>query len=873
MSRNRQRLRRAIQRRAKRFDESEEHTTLPSKLQNGPTQPTSTPHIMTPQTLRAMQIRHGNRFVNTMVQRQAVATAQDSQRSPAPHLWTYDEFEQQMHQDQNMVTEWWEANVSGYDEQLAAIAQLLSTYHIIAASDQPESQRLKKLMHVAIQIRQKAIAWMSQNGDSFRVDEMTTLISQLNTAIPIIKQNAQPYLGNQYVYGVPSNFTYQELRALDRKIQAMIPTVESEIDKAALQKTLAETRKALGDKVNEIFSSFDNTILSGNFGMPKSTGDRIEFLEYTAVYLGGIDNAINHYRQIRETNVPGTVYLHADAATRLEAVAADLGGQMPASWVALGVRGRYRAHTRTSNGRMAHPLGFAIDYRANDNPMLTGTNFDLANLDARMQSGNADERITMQLGSSSKRRGLISAMGNGTATPEQIAAFEQALASEFDRVTALSDGFGDALGPDAATKLKALHTRLTTNHDNAKANTRAIGKLEAEIQQLQKKQERASEQEKVSLQDKQAELEQLQAEQLTIKQDHYLIWQGIQAIFKPYLDQIAAEQQGLGADVQTAAVARLGEAVAKLGDLESGVKSDLDTIISSDSAGNPEEQMAAFTKFFQNFTTTYATLTADAHTALAAEQRYKSRKRAAMSTFASNITAITGLAQQFETIKSSLSVPDDSEAFELPDGASELMQQTKSALFDWFSAIVKTKQSKEAGKLNTNHRWKRGAQRQWRDLQKLKNALMWNDHFIFVGERNASNPSVVRTMEHGYFNADSEPDDPENFNPNKHGFNLKFLTTMARHGFDLGVAWSSVTDAMHFELVDSVDALPSDRSAVEAELNTVLQDLVNRGVIIETRAKGDEIKDGESSQTIHRRFGSNYKKVAKGRGLTLPSDS
>ncbi len=827
------------------------------------------PNLITPNTALQLQSRYGNRYTTRAIQRQTAATEEGPQapRATTPNLWSYDTFEAQMHQDQTWVGKWFESNVSGYDQELASIAALLGSYHQTASGDKPESERLRHLLQLVYQMRLKTIIWLGSNISSYRADEMTLFLQQLNNAIPMLQVSAQPYLGNQYVFGGDKNFSYVELRALDRHIQTLIAATQNPADQAALQKTLQETRLSLHTKVNELFAKFPPEILSGAFGMPQSTGDRIEFLEYMAVYLGSIDNVVQHFSNIRKAGVPGTVWLHNSAASRLEDVQNDVGGEkkMPASWVALGVRGRFRAHTRESNSRMAHPMGYAIDYRADENPMLTGLNFALANLDARMQTGNADERITMQLGGN-KRRDLIARMGNGTASEAEIAAFEEKLASEYDRVSDLSENFGSALGPNATERLKELQPQLKANQTSAAVNAKKMAAIQKSIEKLQKNKSLTPDQQ-TELGNLQIEYEALQTEQTKLQQAHYLVWKEIQAIFAPYIQQIEMEQAGLGADINEKAKEKLGVAVAKLGQLESGMQVDIDKIIASEAANKDTAIITAYHTFFENYKSSYATVAEEVQTALSQEERTKAGKQNALATFKTQLETFKGLEEWFRTLQA----PDNKTG----DGAisgnmRSLMGDTKSGLLAWYQTVVNIRQAKEAGKMNGN--WARGGQEDWRNLQRLKNALQWSSYFIFQGERNAKDPSVVRMLQTGYFNPDEAPADEKSRKSNKHGFDLPFIESMAKRGFDLGVAWSTSTDAMHFELVDGVDGLPSNTNAISEELNRVLKDLIQRGVIIEKRQKNEEIVEGEASQTLENRFGTKYKQKLATKGINLPEE-
>jgi hypothetical protein len=89
-------------------------------------------------------------------------------------------------------------------------------------------------------------------------------------------------------------------------------------------------------------------------------------------------------------------------------------------------------------------------------------------------------------------------------------------------------------------------------------------------------------------------------------------------------------------------------------------------------------------------------------------------------------------------------------------------------------------------------------------LESLRKSLTHDPKFVLQGDRPEENPAVAQLLEKGFFNA-------------KDAFNLKFLQTMAEHGFDLGVAWApGSTDPMHLELVEGVESIRQPAKAAAA---------------------------------------------------------
>lgn len=827
--------------------------------------------------IHQLHATHGNQFVTRMLQRQEVeeASEEDHQdpRATAPDMWTPEKFQEEMRYFDNRAgnaIDWLEHATGTYDEDLAEIQELLVQYHAAKDVQEPEVARQKKLMDLVNTIIIKSNLWMAKNHDSSRLPAMQQFVVFSRSARNILQNTSHPYLGTDYVFGSTADLSYLELRSLDQHLVNMIDKTEGAEDKAALESSRQQTKIDLHNKVNELFSQFPGEILSNkNLGVPTDPDERIQFLEYMSSYLGDIDDVVNHFKNIRLAQVPGVVWIHESAATRLEGVKDDLGGfdMMPASYVGLGVRDRFRVHTRNSRSRMAHPLGFAMDYRPFTNQMLTGRNFDLANLDARMQSGNPDEKITMDLGGQNARRGLISDMGNGKADAETVEKFDQALDAEFERVSNLSENFGSALGADALPKLLELSEKRKENDAKTKTLDKQIASLQRTIGKLQAKKEPSAD-EQAQLTALNEQMEELEAQKTALQQEHYQIWDGIQKILAPYIQQIEKEQAALGEDVNSSVDEKLGEGIMLLDSLETSIKQEIDNIIAFDGSENTTEILKAYEDFFKNYKDTYAEVVATTQATLSTEEYSKNNKRKMAVYFQQHLDSFTELEQQFTTLRPKPQ-PENKETVEgeentepvqvdgqestepaqvvegqentepaqpeISDEMSQVMDQTKSNLFSLYDKVIDKQQSKENRKVGSSRGWRGTGEHTYRDLEFLKNSLMWDAGFLFDTQSKVRNSSVVNTLDKGYFNADESNIDnpnPENDKSSKEhaskGFNLEFIRAMAKRGFDLGVAWSTSTDAMHFELVDGVDNLP-ENDDVQAQLDQAYEDLVRRG--------------------------------------------
>jgi hypothetical protein len=202
--------------------------------------------------------------------------------------------------------------------------------------------------------------------------------------------------------------------------------------------------------VNEIIDGFGNAELKSQIG--NSIKNRVDFLIGMTRYLGSVGEVITHFSAIERVAVPGDVNLHSRAAARLKMVADYLQQQqmlMPASTIALGLRNRYRPHQRNSKGKMAHPLGYAIDYRATSNPMITDPR--LAELLELQGGGTINFQFEDMRGNAMNfgaRRNLIQEMGKQMASGElkeemkgRADSFLTQFEAEFTRVSQVSKTF------------------------------------------------------------------------------------------------------------------------------------------------------------------------------------------------------------------------------------------------------------------------------------------------------------------------------------------------------------------------------------------------------------------------------------------------
>lgn len=447
--------------------------------------------------------------------------------------------------------------------------------------------------------------------------------------------------------------------------------------------------------VNEIIDSFSNAELRSQIG--SNIKNRVDFLIGMTRYLGSVGQVVAHFSSIEQVGVPGDVNLHSSAAARLKMVADYLQQQqmtMPATSVALGLRDRYRPHQRNSKGKMAHPLGYAIDYRAVSNPMITDSR--LAELLELQGNGAINFQFEDARGNAMNfvaRRSLIKEMGaqmtSGGLKEEMKSRADSFLTqfeNEFARVSQVSKTFKNTISESMST------VKLLWKKQEA---------LSTELAKLKRKRS-AKQKEQAAI--VQQELDEVTAQLAPFKGD-------LAKLFQPWIESITAKQQQL--EQSASAI----------------------TITVKDVNG---ERRITGKELF-------ALSDAD----MTRLNRLAARRRGATVT----VEGIANLKRDFEPI------------------------------------------------------WKK-----YSNLRELGKALSENPDFVFEGESSVKNPAVMQLLDKGFFTPDEEPESMDGkstkANPNQHGFNLKFMQTMAMFGFDQGISWSPTSlDAMHFELVEGVDSI------------------------------------------------------------------
>lgn len=299
--------------------------------------------------------------------------------------------------------------------------------------------------------------------------------------------------------------------------------------------------------INETIDSFSDDLLKSQIG--DSLRNRADFLIGMTPYLGSFDDVLFHFHNIRTANVPGTVHLHEDAAARIEQVAAALANMrlpMPATTVALGLRGRYRPHTRNSKGLMAHPMGYAIDYRAISNPMITDRR--LVALLSLESGGPINFQFTDERGRSlnrRRRRELIQQIGSQLTagrleeeTREKARRFMEQFESEYERVSEASRQFRESISEDIQNARDLWQTQKQLESQ--------LDRLNNQLRRVRQRRRRGWQEREADLLEQQAELqEQLNRVNETLEG----VKEDLSGLFEPWLNQLEEKMRDIEQEV------------------------------------------------------------------------------------------------------------------------------------------------------------------------------------------------------------------------------------------------------------------------------------------------------------------------------------
>jgi len=459
-----------------------------------------------------------------------------------------------------------------------------------------------------------------------------------------------------------------------------------------------------------------------------------------------VDNPIQHFKKIRKAEVPGKVWLHEIAATRLEEVKELVKDEMPATTVALGLRGRYKPHLRESKSMMAHPLGYAVDYRAIKNPMIKDQKL------VKLIEIITGQSISINLGLRwSKRREEIKECGkieikNLEDVNKCNEIMFKKLEQEYDRLVEASKFFRRKKLGEVREKIEEIKKEIKKKNNRLKILERKLKRLK------RKKKDTKSIEEEIAKYSEQKQF--LEEEKKTLEDK---IPDILEESRKSMLTKIGEEKSLISQEVT-----RCEETFGKL---------------------LPQTQ--------KELKKEKRKLTGEKKRKEKLIKRQKGRLEKAQE-------KLNRLEEQIEKFTAKIKTSEKKlerkkkEREKLIKKINELKEQLKKLTTDLNNIETQLKCISKKKELNI--------------LNELENHLTNLEPVI--GKRKAQNPAVWQLIELGYFNPD--PERPQNIShkPWKYGFNLLFIKAMMKRGFDWGATWSpGSTDPMHFELVEGVESI------------------------------------------------------------------
>ncbi len=558
-------------------------------------------------------------------------------------------------------------------------------------------------------------------------------------------------------------------------------------DSESLKPPSADTDVDLQDDntVNQIIESFKNEELKQQIG--SKIEDRRDFLLGMRQYLGSHQKVVEHFQNIEKVNVPGNVNLHQRAAQRLLMVKEKLGDAMPSTSVALGLRNRFRPHKRNSKGLMAHPLGYALDYRATANPHITDPR--LVKLLQMHIGGSINFNFGMNY---TQRRQILKQMGQQTEAGgieldsqfgQQATLFLERFDAEYQRLSSASKQFTTNL-PDALQEAKSVLQELKD--------------VDSQLKQVAKKLKRKSKKGKPELELQQQQLlekkQQLEFQVATFKAD-------MPKLFQPWLDQIDTQIKRIEVSAGEINLSSLPtkkelsqqEKKAKLNYkrlLKSKHKNNRKIKILDKKIASSQKKKQAFEAEIDKYQVEMDQLQSQVATLTTSKQQNRVDQK--IKTLDRKMVRASKRRQKHEA--------------EIVKWQAEVQQLKSQVVQQDEQELIAQKTLQELAHL----RELLSEKAEWEVWQSLKKALREDERFVFGGKGSSTvkNPPIMQLVDKGFFSPDQELAEGETFKAHKHGFNLAFMRLMAEHGFDQGISWSpGSTDPMHFELVEGVDSI------------------------------------------------------------------
>jgi len=489
-------------------------------------------------------------------------------------------------------------------------------------------------------------------------------------------------------------------------------------------------------------------------------GESLEFMTMMRSYLGPDPATQEHFKSVVKAgsaipSVYSSTLLHQTTVNRLRHVYDELHGEMPYTDVGQDLRNRY--HNRESRSRMAHPMGYAIDFRPLTNPMIKSP--VIKKLLELMGGGPSHIEIKDKSGKPmgfDDERAMIEKMGQASSTGATLDEKDQAAAddffaqmdSEFDRLAKASEKFKTSIKAD---DLAALKGEYFSSYRPNQAKLAQIGKQLADLLKRGLK-TRAELGQKETWEEEQGTLQSAQADFQT----------RLARVLKPWTDKVA---QAL-ADNETKITAAGFVTLTKVPSRKELASMKATWVGFVREQAIKRKQGAKKIKELEaQLAKAQAARKPDkAHIDQLRETLDASRRDALAQAFIQSLDEkeVAGL----ETIDPLLDERD-------------ILSQLQAALSGDMDFIFGPKEK-----------------------------LTGND------ERSVINPPMERLAHSGFFTPDAEKGggppktDAEAARRSKsEWFNIAFFKMMARFGFQAGADWHGTADPMHFELVEGVDAL------------------------------------------------------------------
>jgi hypothetical protein len=255
--------------------------------------------------------------------------------------------------------------------------------------------------------------------------------------------------------------------AVARALLARDPTADKDPEAEALAKV----------------ESLPKGVLSGNGNHALATEEQKKhFLRAGKDLWGDYDKALAWFGAIRNVKIPGGAMLHHSAATRIEAVSAAMGAEMPQGFGGFQFRDDFSAASKFTK-LSHHTLGLAIDYDPRDMVRI-GQNAgkEVYSVSADLIQVVTGEQPNEDLGEYGKRRATIRKLGDATAAGKEAKtvaggeALLEKIDSETERMGQASAEFQASLG-----KLRDTFLQLRKDYLAAPARSAARKDVMAKV--------------------------------------------------------------------------------------------------------------------------------------------------------------------------------------------------------------------------------------------------------------------------------------------------------------------------------------------------------------------------------------------------------